>query len=51
MENLSPFAQVSATPQAIANQIRRQLDAETGQNARVPESLLDQLADAAVRQL
>ncbi len=51
MENLSPFAQVPATPQAIVTQIRRQLDAETGQNGEVSESLLDQVADQAVRQL
>ncbi len=51
MENLSPFAQVPATPQAIVTQIRRQLGAETGQNGEVSESLLDQVADQAVRQL
>jgi hypothetical protein len=50
METLSPFAQVPATPQAIVSQIRRQLDADTRQDA-VPESLLDRLADQAVRQL
>jgi hypothetical protein len=51
MENLSPFAQVPATPQAIVTQIRRQLDADTGQNGKVSESVLDRVADEAVRQL
>jgi hypothetical protein len=50
METLSPFAQVPATPQAIVSQIRRQLGADTRQE-RVPESLLNQVADEAVRQL
>jgi hypothetical protein len=51
METPSPFAQVPATPQAIVSQVRRQLDSETGQNGKVPESLIDRMADEAVRQL
>jgi hypothetical protein len=51
MQSRSPFAQMPATPQAIVSQIRRQLDADTGQGGKVPESLLDQVAGEAVRQL
>ena len=51
MESLTPFAQMPSTPEPIIAQVRRQLADDDWVRARVPTSVLDRVADQAVREL
>jgi hypothetical protein len=51
MENLTPFAQMPATPEPIIAQVRRQLAEDDRFGRQVPSGVIDRVADRAVREL
>ncbi len=51
MEAASPFAQMPATPEPIIAQVRRQLADDAPRVMTVETTILDQVADQAVREL
>lgn len=51
MESLTPFAQMPTTPEPIIAQVQRQLADDPRHGAMVSTTVLDRLADRAVREL
>jgi hypothetical protein len=51
MENLTPFAQMPATPEPIIAQVRRQLAEDDRFGSQIPSGVIDRVADRAVREL
>jgi hypothetical protein len=51
MENLTPLAQMPATPEPIIAQVRRQLAEDDRFGSQIPSGVIDRVADRAVREL